>query len=48
LNAEEKQEQEVTITPVQTGDNQDLEFLLYKGDSTDVYESVHLWIDVTQ
>ena len=48
LNAEEKREQEVTITPVQTGDKQDLEFLLYKGDSTDVYESVHLWIDVTQ
>ena len=48
LNAEEKQEQEVTITPVQTGDKQELEFLLYKGDSTDVYESVHLWIDVTQ
>jgi uncharacterized membrane protein len=48
LNAEEKQEQEVTITPVQTGDKQKLEFLLYKGDSPDVYESVHLWIDVTQ
>ena len=48
LNAEEKQEQEVTITPVQTGDKQKLEFLLYKGDSTNVYESVHLWIDVTQ
>ena len=48
LIAEQKREQEVTITPVQTGDKQDLEFLLYKGDSADVYESVHLWIDVVQ
>jgi uncharacterized membrane protein len=46
LNAEEKKEQEVTITPVQIGDKQELEFLLDKGDSSDVYESVHLWIDV--
>ena len=48
LNAEQKREQEVTITPIRTGDKQDLEFLLYKGDSADVYESVHLWIDVVQ
>ena len=48
LNAEEKKEQEVTITPVQTGEKQELEFLLYKGDGADVYESVHLWIDVVQ
>ena len=46
LNAEEKKEQEVTITPAQIGDKQELEFLLYKGDGADVYESVHLWIDV--
>ena len=46
LNAEEKQEQAVTITPVRVGDKQELEFLLYKGDSADVDESLHLWLDV--
>ena len=46
LNAEQKREQEVAITPIEEGDKQELEFLLYKGDSSDVYESVHLWIDV--
>ena len=48
LNAEQKREQEVTITPIEIGDKQELEFLLYKGDSSDVYESVHLWVDVVQ
>ena len=48
LDAEEKQEQQVTITLTQTGDKQDLEFLLYKGDGTDIYESVHLWISIPQ
>ena len=46
LNVEEKQEQAVTVTPTQTGDKQELEFLLYKGGSPDVYESLHLWLDV--
>jgi uncharacterized membrane protein len=48
LNAEQKQEQEITITPFEPGDKQELEFLLYKGDSLDVYESLHLWLDVVQ
>jgi uncharacterized membrane protein len=47
LDAEEKREQKVTITPAQTGDKQELEFLLYKEGGTDVYASVHLWIDVS-
>ena len=47
LDAEEKREQKVTITPAQTGDKQELEFLLYKEGDTDVYASVHLWIDVS-
>jgi uncharacterized membrane protein len=47
LDAEEKREQKVTITPAQTGDKQELEFILYKEGGTDVYASVHLWIDVS-
>ena len=46
LESEAKWEQVVTITPVKKGDKQKAEFLLYKGDSADVYESVHLFIDV--
>jgi uncharacterized membrane protein len=46
LDADETWEQAVTATPKRKGENQKLEFLLYKGDSTDVYESVHLWIEV--
>ena len=46
LNAELKQEQEITVIPFEKGDRQELVFLLYKGDSADVYESLHLWLDV--
>jgi uncharacterized membrane protein len=46
LNTEEKREQAVTVTHTKTGDKQELEFLLYKGGSSDVYESLHLWADV--
>ena len=46
LNAEEKWEQVVTFTPTRVGPNQKMEFLLYTGVSTDVYERVHLWIEV--
>ena len=46
LNAEQKQEQEITITPAETGERQKLEFLLYKDDSPDEFETLQLWIDV--
>ena len=46
LNAEQKQEQEITITPAETGERQKLVFLLYKDDSPDEFETLQLWIDV--
>ena len=47
LSAQQKLAQEVTIDPIHVGDNQELNFLLYKGDNANVYASLHLWIDVT-
>ena len=46
LNSEDKWEQAVTFTPTYTGENQKIEFLLYKSTATDVYQRVHLWIGV--
>lgn len=47
LKHKEKFEQTVTFTPTRPGDNQKVEFLLYKDGQTNVYESLHLWIEVT-
>lgn len=46
LSNEEKWEQEVSFTPIETGENQKVEFQLHKGGSPDVYQSLRLWIDV--
>jgi uncharacterized membrane protein len=48
LKAEEKREQYFIVTPAHKGDKQELLFSLYKGDSADIYESLHLWINVPQ
>ena len=47
LDDEQKWESEVTFVPGDVGDNQKLEFLLYKDNSPDPYlEPVYLWVDV--
>jgi len=45
LNLGEKWEQQVTFTPVKTGDNQEVQFELFKNDSPS-FQELHLWIDV--
>ena len=42
----EKLEQIAAFTPGNPGVRQKLEFLLYKEGQTEVYESLHLWVDV--
>ena len=43
----EKWEEEVGFIPQIAGENQKVEFLLYKGESTQQnYDSLHIWIDV--
>jgi uncharacterized membrane protein len=46
LQTGEKWEQKVGFAPQHIGDNQKVEFLLYKVDNSTVENSLHLWIDV--
>jgi len=48
LADKQKWEQEVSFTPSKTGDNQKVEFLLYKGGDQSPSQELHLWIDVKE
>lgn len=41
-----KWEGEIAFAPQHTGDNQKVEFLLYKGSGTESYRDLHLWVNV--
>ena len=41
-------QQEIGIVPQHTGENQEVELLLYKDNGTAPYLSLHLWVNVTQ
>ena len=43
-----KWEQEVSFRPSKAGNNQKVEFLLYKGTETTPSQDLHLWIDVKE
>lgn len=38
----------VNFIPSRVGDNQKVEFLLYRHDQNEVYQKLHLWIDVIE
>ena len=46
LNEGEKWEGIVGFTPDKTGDNQKVEFLLYRQGWDGIYQRLHLWVDV--
>ena len=48
LEHNEKWENTVSFTPNHTGTNQKVEFLLYKQGQNEVYESLHLWVNVSE
>ena len=48
LAPEAKWEQEIGIVPQHTGENQEVELLLYKDNGTEPYLTLHLWVNVTQ
>ena len=48
LAPEEKWEQEIGIVPQHTGQNQEVELLLYKNSEAQPSLNVHLFINVTQ
>ena len=41
-------EREVGFVPVRVGDNQKVEFLLYKQGQSEAYQSLHLWVNVKE
>jgi len=48
LERDEKFEQLVSFTPETSGDNQTVEFLLYKQGQTAAYESLLLWVAIEE
>jgi uncharacterized membrane protein len=48
LSDEGKWTDEVTLTPTKTGNNQKVEFLLYKAGEPAPYLSLHLWLNVKE
>ena len=48
LEHEQEWEQEVSFTPVKLGDNQKVEFLLYKQGQNEAYRSLHLRVNVKE
>jgi len=46
LEHEEEWELEVSFVPLVSGNNQKVEFLLYKQGQTEACQSLHLWVDV--
>ena len=48
LDNEGKWEQTISFTPDTAGENQQVEFLLYKDGGTQYYLETHLWIDVVK
>ncbi len=46
LDHDEEWEKMVGFTPGKAGDNQKVEFLLYKQGQSEVYQRLHLWVDV--
>jgi len=48
LEHDGKYESRVTFTPDAPGDNQKVEFRLYKNGSSEVYLDLHIWINVTE
>jgi len=48
LEHDEKWEEIVSFTPHRVGDNQKVEFLLYKSGGTEPYLKLHLWVNVKE
>lgn len=46
LDHDEKWEEIIGFTPGKAGDNQRVEFLLYRQGQDEVYQRLHLWVDV--
>jgi len=48
LEHDEKWEEEISFVPKVAGQNQRVDFLLYKQGEGEVYQRLHLWVDVIE
>lgn len=48
LHHEDRWEREVVFVPARLGDNQKVEFLLYKQEQNEAYQRIHLWVNVRE
>ena len=48
LEHDEKWEEIVSFTPDKVGDDQKVEFLLYKDEEDESYQNLHLWVNVNE
>ena len=48
LGHEDRWKREVSFTPARLGNNQKVEFLLYKQEQSEAYRSLHLWVNVIE
>ena len=48
LGHDERREEPVSFTPDRAGDDQKVEFLLYKDGEGEPYLKLHLWVDVKE
>ena len=48
LGHDERWEEIVSFTPDRAGDNQKVEFFLYKNEGSEAYPTLHLWINVKE
>lgn len=48
LGHEDRWEREVSFTPARLGNNQKVEFFLYKQEQSEAYRSLHLWVNVIE
>lgn len=47
LEHDDRWEREVSFMLERGGEDQKVEFLLYKQGQTEVYQSLHLWVNIT-
>lgn len=48
LSPEQKWEQKISLSPTKLGDNQKVEFLLYKNVEPEPYARLHMWLNVSR
>ncbi len=48
ITDKEQWREDITLVPTRIGEDQKVEFLLYKGEGAEPYQELHLWLDVEE